>query len=69
MLYHLLYPLHTEISVFNVFRYLTVRTAGSITGSSDTVDAQRMMRLLPCPASGHSLFAPLVDGAVSTMIP
>ena len=27
MLYHLLYPLHTYISVFNVFRYITVRAA------------------------------------------
>ena len=27
MFYHLLYPLHTEYSVFNVFRYVTFRTA------------------------------------------
>ena len=27
MLYHLLYPLHESISAFNVFRYLTFRTA------------------------------------------
>lgn len=27
MLFHLLYPLHTEISAFNVFRYVTFRTA------------------------------------------
>lgn len=27
MLYHLLYPLHTEISAFNVFRYITFRSA------------------------------------------
>ncbi len=27
MLYHLLYPLHSEISAFNVFRYVTFRTA------------------------------------------
>jgi len=27
VLYHLLYPLHTDISVFNVFRYITVRAA------------------------------------------
>jgi phospho-N-acetylmuramoyl-pentapeptide-transferase len=26
MLFHLLYPLHTKISVFNVFRYITFRT-------------------------------------------
>lgn len=26
MLYHLLYPLHTKISVFNVFKYITFRT-------------------------------------------
>ncbi|MBW2054408.1 MAG: phospho-N-acetylmuramoyl-pentapeptide-transferase [Deltaproteobacteria bacterium] len=26
MLYHLLYPLHTSFSVFNVFRYITFRT-------------------------------------------
>ena len=26
MFYHLLYPLHTTISVFNVFRYITFRT-------------------------------------------
>ena len=26
MLYHLLYPLHTDISVFNIFRYITFRT-------------------------------------------
>ena len=26
MLYHLLYPLHTYFSVFNVFRYITFRT-------------------------------------------
>ena len=27
MLFHLLYPLHTEFFVFNVFRYVTFRTA------------------------------------------
>ena len=27
MLFHLLYPLHTEYSAFNVFRYVTFRTA------------------------------------------
>ncbi len=27
MLYHLLYPLHTDYSVFNVFRYITFRAA------------------------------------------
>ncbi len=27
MLYHLLYPLHQDISVFNVFRYITFRAA------------------------------------------
>ncbi|MBU4052945.1 MAG: phospho-N-acetylmuramoyl-pentapeptide-transferase, partial [Proteobacteria bacterium] len=26
MIYHLLYPLHTSISAFNVFRYITFRT-------------------------------------------
>lgn len=26
MIYHFLYPLHTEISAFNVFRYITFRT-------------------------------------------
>jgi phospho-N-acetylmuramoyl-pentapeptide-transferase len=26
MIYHLLYPLHTSVSVFNVFRYITFRT-------------------------------------------
>ena len=26
MLYHLLYPLHTTFSAFNVFRYITFRT-------------------------------------------
>ncbi len=26
MLYHLLYPLHTTYSYFNVFRYITFRT-------------------------------------------
>ena len=26
MIYHLLYPLHTTISAFNVFRYITFRT-------------------------------------------
>ena len=32
MLFHLLYPLHTKISVFNVFRYITFRTIyGSLT--------------------------------------
>ena len=29
MLYHLLYPLHTTVPVFNVFRYITFRTAGA----------------------------------------
>ena len=29
MLFHLLYPLHTSIPVFNVFRYITFRTAGA----------------------------------------
>ncbi len=28
MLYHLLYPLHTSISGFNLFRYITVRSIG-----------------------------------------
>ena len=28
MLYHLLYPLHTHFSAFNVFRYITFRTIG-----------------------------------------
>ncbi|HPD18829.1 MAG TPA: phospho-N-acetylmuramoyl-pentapeptide-transferase, partial [Candidatus Goldiibacteriota bacterium] len=27
MFYHLIYPLHEYISFFNVFRYITVRTA------------------------------------------
>ena len=27
MLYHLLYPFHTELSVLNVTRYITFRTA------------------------------------------
>jgi phospho-N-acetylmuramoyl-pentapeptide-transferase len=27
MLYHLLYPLHEQVSAFNVFRYITFRTA------------------------------------------
>ena len=32
MLYHLLYPLHAEISFFNIFRYITFRTIyGSLT--------------------------------------
>lgn len=30
MLYHLLYPLHEQFAVFNVFRYITFRTAGAI---------------------------------------
>ncbi len=30
MLYHLLYPLHEWISVFNVFRYITIRTIYAI---------------------------------------
>jgi phospho-N-acetylmuramoyl-pentapeptide-transferase len=30
MLYHLLYPLHESVAVFNVFRYVTFRTAGAI---------------------------------------
>ncbi len=29
MLYHLLYPLHTDYSFFNVFRYVTFRTASA----------------------------------------
>ena len=29
MLYHLLYPLHTEVSVLNVTQYVTVRTAAA----------------------------------------
>ena len=29
MLLHLLYPLHTSLPVFNVFRYITFRTAGA----------------------------------------
>jgi len=29
MLYHLLYPLHTDIQLLNVFRYITFRTAGA----------------------------------------
>jgi phospho-N-acetylmuramoyl-pentapeptide-transferase len=30
MLYHLLFPLSDEIGAFNVFRYITFRTAGSV---------------------------------------
>ena len=30
MLYHLLYPLHEVSGIFNVFRYLTFRTAGAM---------------------------------------
>ena len=30
MLYHLLYPLHTSLKVFNVFRYITFRTAMAV---------------------------------------
>lgn len=30
MLYHLLYPLHDQVGAFNVFRYITFRTAGAI---------------------------------------
>ncbi|MBE9504470.1 MAG: phospho-N-acetylmuramoyl-pentapeptide-transferase, partial [Proteobacteria bacterium] len=26
MLYYLLYPLHTDYSIFNVFKYITFRT-------------------------------------------
>ena len=29
MLYHLLYPLHDAVPVFNVIRYITFRTAGA----------------------------------------
>ena len=29
MLYHLLYPLHESISLFNVMRYITFRTAAA----------------------------------------
>jgi len=29
MLYHLLYPLHTEMAIFNVTRYITFRTAAA----------------------------------------
>ena len=29
MLYHLLYPFHTQLSVLNVTRYITFRTAAS----------------------------------------
>ena len=30
MLYHLLYPLHDQISVFNLFKYVTFRAAGGM---------------------------------------
>jgi phospho-N-acetylmuramoyl-pentapeptide-transferase len=30
MLYHLLYPLHEQFVLFNVFRYITFRTAGAV---------------------------------------
>ena len=30
MLYHFLYPMATEFSIFNVFRYITFRTGGAI---------------------------------------
>ena len=29
MLYHLLYPLHTELSLLNVTQYITFRTAAA----------------------------------------
>jgi hypothetical protein len=31
MLYHLLFPLHGSFAVLNVTRYITVRTAASVT--------------------------------------
>ncbi|HLE41765.1 MAG TPA: phospho-N-acetylmuramoyl-pentapeptide-transferase, partial [Nitrospirota bacterium] len=30
MLYHLFYPLHTVFSGFNVFKYITFRSAGAV---------------------------------------
>jgi len=30
MLYHLLYPLHSVFSGFNVFKYITFRSAGAV---------------------------------------
>ena len=30
MIYHLLYPLHTVFSGFNVFKYITFRSAGAV---------------------------------------
>ncbi len=30
MLYHLLYPLHNQYSAFNVFKYITFRSAGAV---------------------------------------
>ena len=32
MLYHLLYPLHTEVSLLNVTQYITFRTAAASLG-------------------------------------
>ena len=47
MLYHLLYPLHTQLSVLNVTRYITFRTAaaslsalGDQPGAGSVADSQ-----------------------------
>ena len=55
MLYHLLYPLHTELSVLNVVQYITVRTAAaSLTAFVLTlVLGPRLIRLLRAAQIGQ----------------
>ena len=48
MLYHLLYPLHTRVSGFNVIRYITFRTAVA------SLTALFLVLILgPWPGEGH----------------
>ena len=55
MLYYLLYPLHTEVSAFNLFRYITVRAAyaGITALILSAIFGPKLISFL----SGHNFFA------------
>ena len=46
MLYHLLFPLHEQFAVFNVFRYITFRAAGAVLTAVGEMALRRARALL-----------------------
>ncbi len=62
MLYHLLYPLHTEISAFNLFRYITIRAgfAGATALILSFIFGPKLIRYL----SRQGLFAGIREESI-----